>query len=61
MWNLIDKALESSQNALPEEFSEFELIKETVDQVSVFFGKENIENYFRARIYRSWCKTEFWH
>ena len=37
---LIDKALESSENALPEGFSEIELIKETVDQVSVFFGKE---------------------
>ena len=37
---LIDKALESSENALPQGFSEIELIKETVDQVSVFFGKE---------------------
>ena len=32
---LIDKALESSENALPQGFSEIELIKETVDQVSV--------------------------
>ena len=37
---LIDKALESSKNALAEGVSEIELIKETVDQVSVFFGKE---------------------
>ena len=37
---LIDKALENSENALPQGFSEIELIKETVDQVSVFFGKE---------------------
>jgi len=37
---LIDKALESSENALPQGFSEIDLIKETVDQVSVFFGKE---------------------
>jgi len=37
---LIDKALESSQKALSQGFSEIELIKETVDQVSVFFGKE---------------------
>ena len=40
---LIDKALESSENALPEGFSEIELIKETIDQVSVFFGKEILE------------------
>ena len=37
---LIDKALKSSENALPKGFSKIELIKETVDQVSVFFGKE---------------------
>jgi len=37
---LIDKALESSENALPQGFSVIELIKETIDQVSVFFGKE---------------------
>ncbi len=37
---LIDKALKSSENVLPQGFSEKELIKETVDQVSVFFGKE---------------------
>ena len=37
---LIDKALESSENVLPQGFSEIELIKETVDQVSVFFVKE---------------------
>ena len=40
---LIDKALESSENALPNGFSQIELIKETVDQVSVFFGKEILE------------------
>jgi len=37
---LIDKALESSENQLSKGFSEIELIKESVDQVSVFFGKE---------------------
>ncbi len=37
---LIDEALESSEKVLPEGFSEIDLIKETVDQVSVFFGKE---------------------
>jgi len=40
---LIDKALESSENALPQGFSEIELIKETVDQVSVFFGKDILQ------------------
>ena len=40
---LIDKALESSENALPQGFSEIELIKETVVQVSVFFGKEILQ------------------
>ena len=33
---LIDKALESSQKTLSQGFSEIELIKETVDQVSIF-------------------------
>ena len=37
---LIDEALESSKESLPNEFSEDELIKEAIDQVSVFFGKE---------------------
>ena len=37
---LIDKALESSQKALSQGFSEIELIKETVDQVSVFLEKK---------------------
>ena len=37
---LIDQALESSRKSLPDDFSERELIKETIDQVSVFFGNE---------------------
>ena len=37
---LIDAALESSKESLQNGFSESELIKEAVDQVSVFFGKE---------------------
>ena len=37
---LIDEALESSKNSLPESFSESELIQEAIDQVSVFFGRE---------------------
>ncbi len=37
---LIDEALESSKESLTNEFSEDELIKEAIDQVSVFFGKE---------------------
>ena len=37
---LIDEALESSKESLPDEFSEDEFIKEAIDQVSVFFGKE---------------------
>jgi len=37
---LIDKALESSQKALSQGFSEIELVKETVDQVSVFLEKK---------------------
>ena len=35
---LIDQALESSRKSLPDGFTESELIKETIDQVSVFFG-----------------------
>ena len=37
---LIDEALESSKESLTNKFSEDELIKEAIDQVSVFFGKE---------------------
>ena len=37
---LIDEALLSSKESLPEGFSESELIQEAIDQVSVFFGKE---------------------
>ncbi len=37
---LIDQALESSKESLPDGFSDTELIQEAVDQVSVFFGKE---------------------
>ena len=37
---LIDEALESSEEKLANQFSESELIKEAIDQVSVFFGKE---------------------
>ncbi len=37
---LIDQALESSRDSLHEGFSKNELIKESIDQVSVFFGKE---------------------
>jgi len=37
---LIDQALESSRKSLPDGYSEDELIKEAIDQVSVFFGKE---------------------
>ena len=37
---LIDEALRSSTDALPDGCSEIELIQEAVDQVSVFFGKE---------------------
>jgi len=37
---LIDEALENSKKSLPNGFSKSELIKEAIDQVSVFFGKE---------------------
>ena len=37
---LIDEALKSSTELLPDGISEIELIQEAVDQVSVFFGKE---------------------
>ncbi len=46
---LIDQALESSKKSLPDGFSESELIKETIDQVSVFFGKE-ILNLISGRV-----------
>ena len=46
---LIDKALESSKKSLPNDFSENELIKEAIDQVSVFFGKE-ILNIISGRV-----------
>ncbi len=46
---LIDQALESSRKSLPVGFSESELIKETIDQVSVFFGKE-ILNLIAGRV-----------
>ena len=46
---LIDQALESSRKSLPVGFSENELIKETIDQVSVFFGKE-ILNLISGRV-----------
>ena len=46
---LIDKALESSKGSLPDGFSESELIKECIDQVSVFFGKE-ILNIISGRV-----------
>ncbi len=46
---LIDQALESSRKSLPDDFSESELIKETIDQVSVFFGKE-ILNLISGRV-----------
>ena len=37
---IIDQAQESSRKSLPNGFSKSELIKEAIDQVSVFFGKE---------------------
>jgi len=46
---LIDEALESSRKSLPEGFSESDLIKEAIDQVSVFFGKE-ILNLISGRV-----------
>ena len=46
---LIDQALESSRNSLPTPFSESEFIKEAIDQVSVFFGKE-ILNLISGRV-----------
>ncbi len=46
---LIDQALESSRKSLPNGFSESEFIKEAIDQVSVFFGKE-ILNLISGRV-----------
>ena len=46
---LIDQALESSKKSLHDSFSESELIKEAIDQVSVFFGKE-ILNIISGRV-----------
>ena len=46
---LIDQALESSRKSLPDGISDSELIKETIDQVSVFFGKE-ILNLISGRV-----------
>ena len=46
---LIDEALKSSMESLPSGFSESELIKEAIDQVSVFFGKE-ILNIISGRV-----------
>ena len=46
---LIDQALESSRISLPEVFSESDLIREAIDQVSVFFGKE-ILNLISGRV-----------
>ncbi len=46
---LIDQALESSKKSLLSGFSESELIKEAIDQVSVFFGKE-ILNLISGRV-----------
>ena len=40
---IIDQALESSQESLPDKFSDSELIQEAIDQVSVFFGKEILQ------------------
>ena len=46
---LIDQALKSSKESLLAGFSESELIKEAIDQVSVFFGKE-ILNIISGRV-----------
>ena len=45
----IDQALKSSSESLPPGFSENALIKEAIDQVSVFFGKE-ILNIISGRV-----------
>ena len=46
---IIDQALERSMESLSTGFSESELIKEAIDQVSVFFGKE-ILNIISGRV-----------
>ncbi len=46
---IIDQALEGSRKSLPVGFSESELIKEAIDQVSVYFGKE-ILNIISGRV-----------
>ena len=46
---LIDEALCNSKETLPDGFSEKDLIKEAIDQVSVFFGKEII-NIISGRV-----------
>ena len=46
---LIDEAFESSKKSLLDGFSETELIQESIDQVSVFFGKE-ILNIISGRV-----------
>ncbi len=46
---LIDQALESSRKSLPKGSPESDLIKEAIDQVSVFFGKE-ILNLISGRV-----------
>ena len=46
---LIDAALKNSIESLPVGFSESDLIKEAIDQVSVFFGKE-ILNIISGRV-----------
>ena len=40
---LIDQALESSTESLPENCSQNELVKEAIDKVSVLFGKEILD------------------
>ena len=46
---LIDQALQSSSKSLPEGHSDIQLVKEAIDQVSVFFGKE-ILNIIKGRV-----------
>ena len=48
---IIDKALESSKKSLPSGFSQRELIKEAIDQVSVFFWEGNTKYNLRESIY----------
>ena len=46
---LIDEALKNSKKSLPNGFCESDLIREAIDQVSVFFGKE-ILNVIEGRV-----------